>query len=58
MLHTLHAKEQGAKIIVVDPAVHGTAAKADYFYRIRSGPTSRSSTACASHFRERLGDKE
>src|SRR6266850_1297299 len=37
MLHTLHAKEQGAKIIVVDPRFTRTAAKADYFYRIRSG---------------------
>src|SRR6266850_291325 len=37
MLHTLHAKEHGAKIIVVDPRFTRTAAKADYFYRIRSG---------------------
>jgi formate dehydrogenase major subunit len=37
MLHTLHAKEKGAKIIVVDPRFTRTAAKADTFYRIRSG---------------------
>src|SRR6266849_8169581 len=37
MLHTLHAKEHGAKIIVVNPRFTRTAAKADYFYRIRSG---------------------
>jgi formate dehydrogenase major subunit len=37
MLHTLHAKENGAKIIVVDPRFTRTAAKADHFYRIRSG---------------------
>jgi len=37
MLHTLHAKENGAKVIVVDPRFTRTAAKADTFYRIRSG---------------------
>src|SRR5512140_544806 len=37
MLHTLHAKENGAKVIVVDPRFTRTAAKADSFYRIRSG---------------------
>jgi formate dehydrogenase major subunit len=37
MLHTLHAKENGAKIIVVDPRFTRTAAKADKYYRIRSG---------------------
>jgi formate dehydrogenase major subunit len=37
MLHTLHAKENGAKVIVVDPRFTRTAAKADKFYRIRSG---------------------
>ncbi len=37
MLHTLHAKEKGAKVIVVDPRFTRTAAKADKFYRIRSG---------------------
>ena len=37
MLHTLHAKERGCKIIVVDPRFTRTAAKADKFYRIRSG---------------------
>jgi formate dehydrogenase major subunit len=37
MLHTLHAKENGAKIIVCDPRFTRTAAKADYYVRIRSG---------------------
>src|SRR3979411_132363 len=37
MLHTLHAEEHGAKILVVDPRFTRTAAKADYYYRIRSG---------------------
>ncbi|MCE2990478.1 MAG: formate dehydrogenase subunit alpha [Nitrosomonadaceae bacterium] len=37
MLHMLHAKETGAKMIVVDPRFTRTAAKADQFIRIRSG---------------------
>jgi len=37
MLHTLHAKENGAKVIVCDPRFTRTAAKADYYVRIRSG---------------------
>ncbi len=37
MLHMLHAKEQGAKMIVVDPRFTRTAAKADEYVRIRSG---------------------
>ncbi|MBK5104259.1 MAG: molybdopterin-dependent oxidoreductase, partial [Burkholderiales bacterium] len=37
MLHTLHAKENGAKIIVADPRFTRTAAHADKFVRIRSG---------------------
>jgi formate dehydrogenase major subunit len=37
LLHVLHAKENGAKIIVVDPRFTRTAAKADYYVRIRSG---------------------
>ena len=37
MLHSLHAKETGAKMIVVDPRFTRTAAKADEFVRIRSG---------------------
>jgi formate dehydrogenase major subunit len=37
MLHILHAKETGAKIIVADPRFTRTAAKADHFVRIRSG---------------------
>ncbi|MGH8718054.1 MAG: molybdopterin-dependent oxidoreductase, partial [Burkholderiales bacterium] len=37
MLHTLHAKENGAKVIVVDPRFTRTAAKADLYFRHRSG---------------------
>ena len=37
MLHMLHAKETGCKMIVVDPRFTRTAAKADYHVRIRSG---------------------
>jgi formate dehydrogenase major subunit len=37
MLHTLHAKESGAKVIVVDPRFTRTAAKADMYFRVRSG---------------------
>src|SRR3954465_9491260 len=37
MLHTLHAKENGAKVVCVDPRFTRTAAKADKYYRIRSG---------------------
>src|SRR5487761_2035342 len=37
LLHVLHAKEAGAKIIVADPRFTRTAAKADHFVRIRSG---------------------
>ena len=37
LLHMLHAKETGAKMIVVDPRFTRTAAKADEFVRIRSG---------------------
>ncbi len=37
MLHTLHAKENGAKMIVVDPRFTRTAARADQYVRIRSG---------------------
>ena len=37
MLHMLHAKETGAKMIVVDPRFTRTAAKAQQFVRIRSG---------------------
>jgi|APFre7841882724_1041349.scaffolds.fasta_scaffold09675_2 formate dehydrogenase major subunit len=36
MLHALHAKEGGAKMIVVDPRFTRTAAKADQYVRIRS----------------------
>src|SRR5512132_3031855 len=37
MLHMLHAKETGCKMIVVDPRYTRTAAKADEYVRIRSG---------------------
>ena len=37
MLHMLHAKETGARLIVVDPRFTRTAAKADQYIRIRSG---------------------
>ena len=37
VLHMLHAKENGAKMIVVDPRFTRTAAKADEYVRIRSG---------------------
>ncbi len=37
MLHMLHAKESGARMIVVDPRFTRTAAKADTYVRLRSG---------------------
>ncbi|MBL0420107.1 formate dehydrogenase subunit alpha [Ramlibacter sp. AW1] len=37
MLHMLHAKENGCRMIVVDPRFTRTAAKADQYVRIRSG---------------------
>src|SRR6476661_7816234 len=37
LLHMLHAKETGARMIVVDPRFTRTAAKADVYLRIRSG---------------------
>ncbi len=37
MVHILRAKEAGAKIVVVDPRFTKTGAKADEYYRIRSG---------------------
>ncbi len=37
MLHMLHAKENGAKMIVCDPRRTRTAAKADEYVRFRSG---------------------
>src|SRR5437899_5286694 len=37
MLHMLHAKETGTKMIVADPRFTRTAAKADTYVRIRSG---------------------
>jgi formate dehydrogenase major subunit len=37
LLHMLHAKENGCKMVVVDPRFTRTAAKADEYFRIRSG---------------------
>jgi len=37
MLHALHAKETGAKLIVCDPRFTRTASKADQYVRLRSG---------------------
>jgi len=37
LLHTMHAKEKGCKVIVVDPRFTRTAAKADQYVRMRSG---------------------
>ncbi len=37
MLHTLHARENGCKVIVADPRFTRTAAKADIYLRFRSG---------------------
>ena len=37
LLHMLHAKENGCKMIVVDPRFTRTAARADEYVRIRSG---------------------
>ncbi len=37
MLHMLHAKETGCKMIVADPRFTRTAAKSDHYIRIRSG---------------------
>jgi len=37
MLHTLHAKENGCKVIVADPRFTRTAARADMYVRFRSG---------------------
>jgi formate dehydrogenase major subunit len=37
MLHMLHAKENGTKMIVADPRFTRTAAKADQYIRFRSG---------------------
>jgi len=37
LLHMLHAKENGAKVIVADPRFTRTAAKSDFYLRMRSG---------------------
>ena len=59
MLHMLHAKENGAKMIVVDPRFTRTAAKADEYVRIRSGHRHRVPVRhAAPHLQERLGRQE
>ena len=56
MLHMLHAKETGAKMIVVDPRFTRTAAKADEYVRIRSGTDIPFLFGMLlSHLQERLG---
>jgi formate dehydrogenase major subunit len=37
MLHILHAKENGAKLMVIDPRFTRTAAHADHYVRLRTG---------------------
>ena len=59
MLHTLHAKENGAKVIVADPRYTRTAAKADKFVRIRSGTDVAVLFGLAYHiFKNGWEDKE
>ena len=59
MLHTLHAKENGCKMIVVDPRFTRTAAKADEYVRIRSGTDVAVPVRHAvPHLQERLGRQE
>ncbi len=48
MLHMLHAKETGAKMIVVDPRFTRTAAKADEYVASARDPTSRSCSASST----------
>ncbi len=59
MLHTLHAKENGAKVIVADPRYTRTAAKADKYVRIRSGTDVAVLFGLAYHiFKNGWEDKE
>ena len=59
MLHMLHAKENGCKMIVVDPRFTRTAAKADQYVRIRSGTRHPVPVRHAvPHLQERLGRQE
>ena len=59
MLHMLHAKETGTKMIVVDPRFTRTAAKADEYVRIRSGSRHPVPVRHAvPHLQERLGRPE
>ncbi len=59
MVHMLHAKEMGCKMIVVDPRFTRTAAKADEYVRIRSGSDIPFLFGCdAPHLQERLGRPE
>ncbi len=56
MLHTLHAKENGAKVIVADPRYTRTAAKADKYVRIPLRHGRRDAVRPdVSHLQERLG---
>ncbi len=56
MLHMLHAKENGCKMIVVDPRFTRTAAKAHEYVRIRSGSDiAFLFGAAVPHLQERLG---
>ena len=52
MLHMLHAKETGAKMIVVDPRFTRTAAKADEYVRIRSGSDIAFLFGISAHVRD------
>ena len=59
LLHMLHAKENGAKMIVVDPRFTRTAAKADHYVRLRSGTRHRVHVRHAvPHLQERMGRHE
>ena len=59
MLHMLHAKETGCKMIVVDPRFTRTAAKADEYVRIRSGSDIAVPVRHRPpHLQERLGRQE
>jgi formate dehydrogenase major subunit len=59
MLHALHAKETGAKLIVADPRFTRTASKADQYVRFRSGHRRGAPLRhAAHHLQERLGGPE
>ena len=59
MLHALHAKETGAKMIVADPRFTRTASKADQYIRFRSGTdVALLFGMLLPHLQERLGGPE